>query len=203
MGNNKIKNIIFDLGAVMFDWNPKSIAESFTNDVELQERIQTQLYYHQDWINFDCALITEEQATQRAAERLDISLLESKKLFQQTKESLTLITKTLDLLKKVKDKNLKAYCLSNISPELFSYVFERHDLFNLFDGIVISGEENTGKPDKHIFDILLSRYDLNPQQCLFIDDSAANTATAINLGITSITFKGSVDCYKKTYSYIE
>ena len=203
MGNNKIKNVIFDLGAVMFDWNPKSIAENFTSDVELQERIQSQLYYHQDWIDFDCALITEEQATQRAAERLDISLLESEKLFQQTKESLSLITETLDVLKRVKDKNLKAYCLSNISPELFSYVFERHDLFELFDGIVTSGEEKIGKPNRRIFEILLTRYDLDPQQCLFIDDSFANTSTAINLGITSITFKGSIDCYKKTYLYIE
>lgn len=202
MGNNNIENVIFDLGAVMFDWNPKSIAENFTHDVELQERIQSQLYYHQDWIDFDCALITEEQATQRAAERLEMSLEESKKLFQQTKESLTLITKTFDVLKKVKEQDLKAYCLSNISPELFSYVSERHDLFKLFDGIVTSGEENTGKPNRRIFEILLSRYNLNPRQCLFIDDSAANTATATDLGITSITFKGSTDCYKEAHLYI-
>ena len=43
MGNNKIKNVIFDLGAVMFAWNPKSIAENFTSDVELQKRIQSHL----------------------------------------------------------------------------------------------------------------------------------------------------------------
>ena len=202
MGNNKIKNVIFDLGAVMFNWSPKSIAENFTNDVELQERIQSQLYYHQDWMDFDCALITEEQATQRAAERLDISLLESEKLFQQTKESLTLITKTLDVLTKVKKKNLKAYCLSNISPELFSHVFERHDLFKLFDGIVTSGEENTGKPNRRIFEILLDRHKLHPKECFFIDDSDANTNTAKNLGITTITFKGLDSCYKEIYRHI-
>ena len=203
MGSNKIKNVIFDLGAVMFNWNPKSIAENFTNDVDLQERIQSQLYYHQDWIDFDCALITEEQATQRAAKRLNISLLESEKLFQQTKESLTLITKTLDVLREVKEKKLKAYCLSNISPELFSYLHERHELFELFDGIVTSGKENTGKPDKRIFEILLERHKLNPKECFFIDDSDANTNTAKKLGITTITFKGLDACYKDIYSYIE
>lgn len=198
----KIKNVIFDLGAVMFNWNPKAIAENFTNDIELQKRIQSELYYHQDWKDFDCALITEEEATKRASERLEISLIEAQMLFQQTKESLTLISKTRNVLSEVKAKNLKAYCLSNISPELFNYVYERHDLFELFDGIVTSGEENTGKPDKRIFEILIERHQLKVDECLFIDDSKDNTATANVLGISSVTFKGLDSCYKDIYKYI-
>lgn len=198
----KIKNVIFDLGAVMFNWNPKAIAENFTNDIELQKRIQSELYYHQDWKDFDCALITEEEATKRASERLEISLIEAQMLFQQTKESLTLISKTRNVLSEVKAKNLKAYCLSNISPELFNYVYERHDLFELFDGIVTSGEENTGKPDKRIFEILIERHQLKVDECLFIDDSKDNTATANILGISSVTFKGLDSCYKDIYKHI-
>lgn len=197
-----MKNIIFDLGAVMFDWNPKAISENFTDDIDLQKRIQSQLYHHQDWKDFDCALITETEATERASERLEISLEDSEKLFKQTKESLTLISKTLDVLKEVKNKKLNAYCLSNISPELFQHLSERHDLFELFNGIVTSGEENTGKPNKRIFEILLDRYQLNPHECLFIDDSIDNTTTADSFGVTTVTFKGTVDCYKKIYSYI-
>ena len=198
----EIKNVIFDLGAVMFDWNPKGITENFTGDVELQKRIQSELYYHQDWMDFDCALITEEEATRRASERLEISLIDAQELFEQTKDSLVLIPETFELLKKVKEKELNAYCLSNISPELFNHVSERHDLFKLFDGIVTSGEENVGKPDKQIFEILLDRYELEAKECLFIDDSDANTSTAIKLGITAITFKGLDSCYKEIYSYI-
>lgn len=203
MSEKKIKNIIFDLGAVMFNWNPKSIAENFTDDVELQKKIQSQLYYHKDWVDFDCALITEKEATQRASKRLEISLSEVEKLFKQTKESLTLITKTHDVLKSVKNKKLNAYCLSNISPELFSHVEERHDLFNLFDGIVTSGRENTGKPDKRIFEILLDRYQIEAAESLFIDDSVDNTKTADSLGITTITFKGSDSCYQKIATYLD
>ena len=198
----EIKNVIFDLGEVMFDWNPKGITENFTGDVELQKRIQSELYYHQDWMDFDCALITEEEATRRASERLEISLIDAQELFEQTKDSLVLIPETFELLKKVKEKELNAYCLSNISPELFNHVSERHDLFKLFDGIVTSGEENVGKPDKQIFEILLDRYELEAKECLFIDDSDANTSTAIKLGITAITFKGLDSCYKEIYSYI-
>jgi len=194
--------VVFDLGAVMFDWNPKAIAENFTSDIELQKRIQSELYYHQDWIDFDCALITEKEATKRASERLGITLKDAKELFKQTKTSLKLIPKTFAVLKKVKEKNLNAYCLSNISPELFNYLFEQHDLFGLFNGIVTSGVEHVGKPGKRIFEILLERNQLKAEECLFIDDSAANTKTATELGITSITFKGSAECYQKINSYI-
>lgn len=197
-----IKNVIFDLGAVMFDWNPEKITENFTGDVELQKRIQTELYYHQDWIDFDCAVITEKEAISRASERLEIPLMETEKLFEQTKESLALIPETFELLKKVKNKEINAYCLSNISPELFKYLFDRYNLFNLFDGIVTSGVENVAKPDNRIFEILFERYELNPQQCLFIDDSEANTATASMLGVNSITFKGTVSCYNKIEQYL-
>jgi len=194
--------VVFDLGAVMFDWNPKAIAENFTSDIELQKRIQSELYYHQDWIDFDCALITEKEATKRASERLGITLKDAKELFKQTKTSLKLIPKTFAVLKKVKEKNLNAYCLSNISPELFNYLFEQHDLFGLFNGIITSGVEHVGKPGKRIFEILLERNQLKAEECLFIDDSAANTKTATELGIISITFKGSAECYQKINSYI-
>lgn len=197
-----MKNIIFDLGAVMFEWNPKKISENFTDDIGLQNKIQTELYYHQDWIDFDNAIINETVATRRASERLEISAIDAERLFKQTKDSLLLISQTHDVLMQVKSKKLNAYCLSNISPELFQYVYERYDLFDLFDGIVTSGAEYTGKPGKRIFEILLDRYQLNAEECLFIDDSAANTATAKELGITTVTFKGSDECYEEIYTYI-
>lgn len=202
MKKNNIKNVIFDLGAVMFEWNPKRISENFTNNVELQQRIQTELFYHQDWADFDCALITEQETIKRTSKKFELSITEAENLFKQIKQSLVLIEKTLTVLKKVKEQNLNAYCLSNISPELFKHLNDGHDFFELFDGIVTSGVENTGKPEKRIFEILLDRYQLNAQECFFIDDSEANTRTAENLGISTITFKGSADCYQKIYTYI-
>lgn len=203
MKNKKIKNVIFDLGAVMFDWNPKAITENFTNDVNLQQRILAEFYYHQTWMDFDCGHITEKEAIKRASESLLISEGDAMRLLQETKESLVLISDTRDVLNSVKNKNMKAYCLSNISPELFEYLSHRHDVFDSFDGIVTSGVENVAKPGKRIFEILFERYDLNPHECLFIDDSEANTTTATDLGVAAITFKGTNDCYKKIATYIE
>lgn len=198
-----VKNIIFDLGAVMFDWNPKLISETFTADIELQNRIQNELFFHQNWLDFDCGLVTEEEATIIASEQLSLSLAESKRLFELVKISLVLLPQTEQVLKTVKEKNLKAYCLSNISPALFNHLSAKHGLFGLFDGVVTSGAEKTAKPGKRIFKILCERFELDPSECLFIDDSAANTKTATELGITSITFKGLSSCYEEIYKHIE
>lgn len=198
-----VKNIIFDLGAVMFDWNPKLISETFTSDVELQKRIQNELFFHQNWLDFDCGLVTEEDAIRIASEQLSVSLQESERLFELVKKSLVLLPQTEHVLKTVKNKNYNVYCLSNISPELFTYLSAKHSLFDLFDGIVTSGAEKTAKPGKRIFEILIERFELQPEECLFIDDSAANTKTATELGITSITFKGLDSCYEEIGRYIK
>lgn len=197
-----IKNVIFDLGAVMFEWNPEKIAANFTADKSLQQRILSDFYYHQHWMDFDCGHITESEAIQRATDSLAITAEEAETLLAQTKASLVLIDNTRKVLSEVKEKRLNAYCLSNISHELFEYLSNRHDLFNDFDGIVISGAEKTAKPGKRIFEILFERYQLNPAECLFIDDKADNTATAEHFGVTTVTFRASEDCYSKVYSYL-
>lgn len=197
-----MKNVIFDLGAVMFDWSPQKISESFTADMDLQNLIQKELFYHNNWIEFDCGLVSETELMLRTKNQLSLSQVEVENLFEEIRSSLKLIPKTLEVLKYVKQKQLRAYCLSNISPEFFQHLSSLHDLFQLFDGIVISGDENTGKPGQEIFEIILSRYQLKAEETLFIDDSHANTETAANLGIKTVTFAGNKHCYSTIYEYI-
>lgn len=198
----KIKNVIFDLGAVLIEWNPEKIVKKFTNDILLQQRILAELYCHQDWLDFDCAKLTEKEIEARTADRLDLSAEETKELFLYTKESLVLIPEMLEVLKNVKDKKLNAYCLSNISPEFLSYLFKRYSFFNLFNGVVTSGKENIAKPNKQIFETLIKRYNLTPQECLFIDDREENTQAASNIGITAVTFVASSESYTEIAAYI-
>ena len=198
-----IKNVIFDLGAVMFAWNPLAIVERFTDDKDLQQRILDDFYFHQNWMDFDCGHITEAEAIQRAVDHLLISHDAATNLLEATKSSLVLIPETKSLLEKVKQQNFNAYCLSNISPELFEYLSHRNDLFKLFDGIVTSGEENIAKPDPRIFEILLNRFRLVAEECYFIDDSQANTDSARKLGIQAITFKGQRSCYQEIYEKLD
>jgi len=197
-----MKNVIFDLGAVMFNWSPQNISESFTENVDLQNLIQQELFCHKNWIEFDCGLISETELMLRTKNQLSLSEAEIETLFEKIRISLKLIPQTLEVLEYVKEKQLGAYCLSNISPEFYQHLNSKHDLFNLFDGIVISGEENTAKPGNKIFEIILNRYQLKAEETLFIDDNQANTETAEKLGIKTVTFARKKHCYSTIYEYI-
>jgi 2-haloacid dehalogenase len=80
--------------------------------------------------------------------------------------------------------------LTNWSAEMFPYAETTFDFLALFEGIVVSGREGVAKPDPAVFDLLLSRYDLDPGNTVFVDDSPANVAAAAAVGLTALVFTG-------------
>ncbi len=83
---------------------------------------------------------------------------------------------------------MPCFALSNMEPDKFALRRARYGFFGLLDGCVISGLEGAAKPDRKIFEILLSRYGLEPAATVFIDDLPANVAAARELGVVAITF---------------
>jgi len=185
------KSIIFDLGAVLIDWNPQAVAQQFTSNPILQRSIGENLFFHKSWGNFDKGKISEFHLIQHATKRLEISLDQTQQLIQSAKESLDANQDALSLLQLAKTTGLKTYCLSNVSHEWFAYLEHRHDFFQLFDGKVISAQEGMNKPNINIYKTLLKRYKINIEHTLFIDDQSDNTQAATSLGINSITFEHS------------
>ena len=99
-----------------------------------------------------------------------------------------LIKGTVESLKELYDKGYRLYALSNWSAETLPLAQERYNFFPLFSGMVISGQEKTIKPDPGLYKILLSRYQLDPAETLFIDDHYKNTISAPQLCIKTIDF---------------
>ncbi len=94
------------------------------------------------------------------------------------------------LAKNLKQKGYKLYVLSNWETDSYKLVRKQHpELFNLFDGIMVSGEEKMGKPNPEFYQKLLEKYHIDADQCLFIDDEINNTKAAQQLGIQSIVCK--------------
>ncbi|HSW76640.1 MAG TPA: HAD family phosphatase [Candidatus Saccharimonadales bacterium] len=93
----------------------------------------------------------------------------------------------VDLAKKLKKNGYKLYVLSNWDEESFRLLKKQNtEIFNLFDGIMISGEEKLGKPNPEIYKRLLEKYNLDCRECTFIDDESNNTQAAQRFGIASI-----------------
>ena len=90
-----------------------------------------------------------------------------------------------EVLNELKKEGYRTFGLTNWSAETLPRVIDQYEFFKLFEGIVVSGEEHLVKPDPRIFKVLLNRYNLKADECLFIDDSAKNIQAAQLLGMAT------------------
>lgn len=187
----EIKNIIFDLGGVLIDWNPKYVyRQIFETEEEIDWFLENITTY--EWNVEQDAGRTLDEATQILLERHPKWEKEIRAYYGRWEEMLGgPIEETVKLLEYlISLKNYRILALTNWSHETFPVAIERYGYFlNLFEGILVSGVEKMKKPDHEIYNLMLSRYDLNPEESLFIDDSAKNIKGAEECGIKGIICK--------------
>jgi 2-haloacid dehalogenase len=183
-----IKNIIFDFGNVFIEWNPRNIFSKAYSDEEVEYIMQN--VYNEEWNNnLDRGITFVENEKSLCFSYPHHS--EYIKVFHQywfaslgdeNPDSVTLLA---DLQK----SGYRTYGLSNWSAETFPPTCQAHPFFNTLDGIVLSSEVKVCKPNSEIYQILLERYGLLPEESVFIDDRLENVDTAKSLGIHAILFR--------------
>ncbi len=184
-----LKTIIFDFGGVLVDWNPRNLYKNyFPNPQEMEDFLQE--------VNFmewnaqqdkgrkfsEGVQILSEQFPHRAA----LIRAFHENWIQSINGS---IEGSVKILRELKAKKHPLYGLSNWSMETFPLTRSRFSFFDLFDGILLSGEVQLIKPDPAIYELCLQMANKSAQECLFIDDSPANISTAQTLGFDAIHFK--------------
>jgi len=184
-----IDSIIFDLGGVLIDWNPRYVYRNiFSTEEEMEWFLQnvttTEWNENQD-AGYPLHKATEELVTKHPEWNSEIRAFYGRWL-----EMLgDAIQETVDLFHELKQVDkYRLYALTNWSAELFPYARERFEFLKWFNGIVVSGEEKTRKPFPEFYKILLDRYHLDPGKTIFIDDNLKNVKGAEKLGITGIHF---------------
>jgi putative hydrolase of the HAD superfamily len=189
-----VKNVIFDLGGVVIEWNPDRILASYYADPEMRAIMKTALFLHPDWLQLDRGTLNEADLLVRAAGRTGRPAAELSGLFAAVRESLHTKSETVALLEKLSARGVPLYCLSNMSPDIFAYLRGRHSFWGVFRGIVISGDIQMMKPEREIFQFLLRRYGLAAAQTVFVDDSRPNIEAARELGIHPVWFNDAHQC---------
>lgn len=189
-----VKNVIFDLGGVVIEWNPEAILAGYYAAPELRAIMKTALFQHPDWLQLDRGTLHETELLARAADRTGRPVAELRGLFAAVRESLHTKGETVTLLQRLSARGVPLYCLSNMSSDIFAYLRERHSFWGVFRGIVISGDIQMMKPEPEIFEFLLQRYDLVAAQTAFVDDNAPNIEAASKLGIHPVWFKSAQQC---------
>ncbi|WP_033162050.1 HAD family hydrolase [Sharpea azabuensis] len=184
-----MKEIIFDIGGVLLNWNPDVFLKKYFAGNE--ERLKKIVFLSDEWKMLDLgnANVNEVRALILKHHPNDIKAINF--IFDHFEEEmLQPIDDTVKAIKALKKAGYKFYILSNIHQDLFhKRTHDYHEIFSLFSGAVLSGEEHCLKPDPAIYHILFKRYNLTPSNCLFIDDSPANIETARKLGMEGIVRK--------------
>ncbi len=180
-----IKNIIFDLGNVIVNFNQDKIINNITKKEEEKIFIKEKIFNSEEWTLIDLGELTNDEVIERMKKREDAKYSKLIELFfHEWYKFQTINEDTIEVARRLKNKNYNIYVLSNMAKDTFEY-FKNIDFFKLCDGIVISSKEHIKKPDERIFNLLLERYNLKPEECLFIDDDDTNRSihTANKIGI--------------------
>jgi len=189
-----VRNVIFDVGGVLVEWNPDRILEGYYPDPEMRAIMKTALFLHPDWLQLDRGTLNEADLLVRVGGRTGRPAAELSGLLDAVRASLHTKPDTVALLEKLSARSVPLYCLSNMSSDIFTYLRERHSFWGAFRGIVISGELRMMKPEREIFEFLLQRYGLVAAHTIFVDDNRPNIEAARELGIHGVWFKNARQC---------
>ena len=185
----EINTVIFDLGGVLIDWNPRYVYRTiFKTEEEIDwffENVATHDWNENQDAGYPIAKGTEELVAQHPEWEKEI-----KAYYGRWTEMLGgPIYGTVEIFKELKQiPGMKTYALTNWSAETFHIALDRYDFLHWFDGRVVSGEEKTRKPFHNFYQRLLDRYNVDPQQAVFIDDNLRNIKAGEDLGIKGIHF---------------
>lgn len=194
--NNKSQIAIFDLGNVVLNWHVPTVLSSLPYSTAIKDQLNSELFNHSDWFAMDHGLLTENTAIENICQRSDLTREQVSQALQAAKDSLIEIEQTIALMSTLVANAVPLYCLSNMSVETYQHV-KHFDFFNWFEGVLISGVEKTMKPDAQVFQRLIQRFQLTPQDCLFIDDSLANIEAARAQGLKVWHFLRTEKCYRE------
>ena len=193
-----IKNIIFDFGGVVMDWNPRYFFKYYFNDDEKME------YFLKNITTDEWNIEQDRGRTLAKGTAIQVANFpEWEKEIRAYYDNWTTMLKSeiadnVAVLRKLEHSEYELFGLTNWSAETFPYALENYDFFTIFKGkIVVSGTEKLIKPNPEIWHVLLNRYQIKAEESVFIDDNFKNIEVAKSLGFICIHIKEDTDLEKE------
>ena len=194
---------MFDLGNVLLDFDPERYLENLGYQGKVKEQLKSEIFKTDEWLMLDRGTISQEDAVEIWQQRNPDLRVEITDVMAEWEKILTLKKDSLEILKSLAAKNYNLYILSNFHEKAFTYVSNKYNFFDYFDGKVISADIGMIKPDPEIYEHLLNKFNLEAGTTLFIDDSQKNIAAAINKGIRVIHFKDAASLKEELKLYLK
>lgn len=200
---NKIDTIIFDLGGVLIDWNPEYVfLDEFNGDREKMQwffdTICTSDWNENQDAGYPIAKATEERIALFPEHEKLIRMFYGRWI-EMLGDAIDGTVKILNTL--IESEKYKVVALTNWSAETFPIALSRFEFLHRFEGIIVSGQEQTRKPFDDIFILTLKRFNIIAEKAVFIDDNLRNIEAANVLGINGIHFKSPEELIKQLKKY--
>jgi putative hydrolase of the HAD superfamily len=193
---SSVRNVIMDLGGVMLDWNPDHLLTPIEPDPELRRQLRTRIFSH-DWQQFDRGMLTELQLQERLQLTTGFSRNEVLDLFEAVRGHLSEKPETVKLVRALRQRGFDIYCLSNMPVPMYEHLRRQHTFWDVFQGVVVSGEIQMMKPEPQIYLHLLERFGLIARESVFVDDLQANVDAAKAVGLHAIRFQNATQCQQE------
>lgn len=187
--NPSPRAIVFDFGGVLVEWDPHYLYRPFFNgDDAAIDRFLQEIDFHEWNQHQDGGRSFDEGVAVHSAKFPQYAHLIRAYHEHWAESIIGPIAGTVDILRALQAAGYALFGLSNWAQEKFELARRKYDLFDCFDDILISSTVNLVKPDPRIFEIFLKRIGRRAEECVYIDDSAANVVTADRLGFITIHF---------------
>jgi 2-haloacid dehalogenase len=188
-----IDAVVFDIGGVLLDWDPRYLYRKlFVDDGEMErflDEICTLEWHSAHDLGVPASRSTAELAIAHPehAELISAWATRSEEMISGE------ISEAVEMLAALKRTGMPCYALTNMEAETYPLRRDRYEFMGWFDGTVVSAHEGIAKPDPEIFRRLLARFDLRAERTVMIDDSAANLEAARSLGMQTVHFRSAAE----------
>ena len=189
-GRARVHAVVFDLGGVLIDWDPRHLYRQVFDDAGEMEHFLAEVATPAWNREQDAGRPWSEAIASLAAAHPDRRVAIEAFHVRWPEMLGGPISETVDVLAELRAAGVPLYALSNWSSETFAMTRDRFPFLDWFDGIVISGDVGAVKPDRRMFETLLERFAIDPRHCVFIDDQPDNVEAAALLGFTALRFQG-------------
>lgn len=191
-----IKNIVFDLGNVLISFRPSEFFDKKNYPENIKTTILSDIFGSKEWAMLDKGEINTTEAIEAIALKSSLKKEEIAHIFNLRTELMFPLDPNVKLLPELKKRGFRLYFLSNFPMDIFEEVKTGYYFFKYFDGGIISSEAKFSKPDSRIYEILLKKYSLIPEECLYIDDLEINVKAAEAAGMKGLVTFGSLEVSK-------
>lgn len=181
-----IKNIIFDVGKVLMAYEPDEYMEKLGFTPREREAVNQAMFQHPFWNESDRGALSSEKLLEGFISHNPDYEKQIRQAYETAGKTITLMPHTLEWVKALKDRGYRLYILSNYAEHTFEQTSDEMKFLSYMDGAVFSFQCKLIKPEQEIYRYLCEKYELVPEESIFLDDRQENVEAARAYGMQAI-----------------